>query len=130
MEHVEYTPIGVLRTPFAGTRGLPKGPQARNIPGTAEVFPRFAEGLGDLEGFSHVILIFHMHLSEGPLLRVRPWRQRRERGVFSTRSPRRPNPIGITVVRLERVEGNRLHFTGADMADGTPLLDIKPHIPE
>ena len=130
MEDVTYTPIGVIRTPFPGSKGMPKGPDARDIAGTAEVFPRFAEGLADLEGLSHVVLIFHMHLSEGPLMKVVPWNEKSQRGVFSTRSPRRPNPIGMTVVRLGRIEGGRLHFTGADMADGTPLLDIKPCLPE
>jgi tRNA-Thr(GGU) m(6)t(6)A37 methyltransferase TsaA len=130
MDEVSYTPIGVIRTPFPGSKGMPKGPEAKKSAGTVELLPGFAEGLADLEGFSHVMLVFHMHHSEGPLMKVVPWNEKRHRGVFSTRSPRRPNPIGVTVVRLVRLEGNRLRFTGADMVDGTPLLDIKPYLPE
>jgi tRNA-Thr(GGU) m(6)t(6)A37 methyltransferase TsaA len=130
MEAVSYTPIGVIRTPFGDSRGIPKGPAARRAPGRAEVEPRYAAALSGLEAFPRIVLVFHMHLSEGPLLRVVPFGESEERGLFSTRSPRRPNPIGITVVELDRVEGNVVHFTGADMVDGTPLLDIKPHIPE
>jgi tRNA-Thr(GGU) m(6)t(6)A37 methyltransferase TsaA len=130
MEDVEYSPIGVIRTPFSDSRGMPKGAGARDARGTVEVFERYAGGLADLEGFSHVVLVWHMHLSDGPLLMVRPWNERRHRGVFSTRSPRRPNPIGITLVRLVRVEGRILHVRGVDMAEGTPLLDIKPYLPE
>ena len=130
MDDVSYTPIGVIRTSFPGSRGMPKVPEAKRSAKTVEIFPGFLAGLADLEGFSHIILVFHMHLSEGPLMTVVPWKERNQRGVFSTRSPRRPNPIGITVVQLVRIEGDRLHFTGADMADGTPLLDIKPYLPE
>jgi len=130
MEDVTYTPIGVIRTPFPDSRGIPKRPEAQKIAGTAGVFPRFAEGLADIEDFSHVVLLFHMHLSGGPLLKVVPQNEIKERGVLSTRSPRRPNPIGMTVVRLDRMDCNIVHFTGADMVDGTPLLDMKPYIPE
>jgi tRNA-Thr(GGU) m(6)t(6)A37 methyltransferase TsaA len=130
MEDVTYAPIGVLRTPFKSSRGIPKGPEGRNAPGRAELDPRYAAALSGLDRFERLVLIFHMHLSEGPLLKVVPWTETAERGVFSTRSPRRPNPIGMTVVSLVRIEGNVVHFTGADMVDGTPLLDIKPHIAE
>jgi tRNA-Thr(GGU) m(6)t(6)A37 methyltransferase TsaA len=130
MDDVVYRPIGVIHTPFPGSKDVPRGADARDAPGTIEVFPRYAAGLDDLGGFSHVIIVFHMHLSEGPLLKVRPRNQRSDRGVFSTRSPRRPNPVGITVVRLKRIEGNILHVEGVDMADHTPLIDIKPYIPE
>ena len=129
MAEVEYSPIGTIRTPFPGPKGMPKGPDARKASGTVEVRPEFAPGLRDLERFFRIVLVFHMHLSEGPLQRVRPWNDSRERGVFSTRSPRRPNPTWITVVRLERIDGNVLHVSGVDMVDGTPLLDIKLHLP-
>ncbi len=130
MGAITYTPIGVLRTPYACSKGTPKGPEAENIPGRAELLPRYADGLAGLGTFTHVVLLFHMHLSEGPVLKVVPRGEPGERGVFSTRSPRRPNPIGMTVVRLDRIDGNVVHFSGADMVDGTPLLDIKPHTPD
>jgi tRNA-Thr(GGU) m(6)t(6)A37 methyltransferase TsaA len=130
MEAVTYTPIGVLRTPFPDSKGIPKGTQGHDAPGMAELDHRYAGALAGLENFECAVLIFHMHLSEGPLLRVVPWNETAERGVFSTRSPRRPNPIGMTLVSLVRIECNVVYFTGADMVDGTPLLDIKPHIPE
>lgn len=130
MEDVTYTPIGVIRTPFADSRGIPKGPAGRQAPGRAELDPRLAPALSGLEAFPRIVLVFHMHLSEGPLARVVPRGEAAERGVFSTRSPRRPNPIGLSVVALDRIEGSVVHFTGADMVDGTPLLDIKPHMPE
>jgi tRNA-Thr(GGU) m(6)t(6)A37 methyltransferase TsaA len=130
MEDVRYTPIGIIRTPFPDSRGIPKGPGGRKAPGRAELDPRYAGALSGLENYERAVLIFHMHLSEGPLIRVVPRGEPEERGVFSTRSPRRPNPIGMTVVSLVRIEGNVVHFTGADMVDGTPLLDIKPHIAE
>lgn len=95
-----------------------------------EVFPEYAPGLSDLEGFSHVILIYHFHLASAPRLRVRPFMDGREHGVFATRAPARPNPIGLSVVRLLKVEGNVLYVADVDIVDGTPLLDIKPYVPQ
>jgi tRNA-Thr(GGU) m(6)t(6)A37 methyltransferase TsaA len=128
MEDVSYTPIGVIHTPFPDSKGMPRGPDAGNQRGTVEVFPAYYRGLLGLEGFSRILLVFHMHRSEGPMLEVLPLNEERPRGVFSTRSPRRPNPIGITAVKLERIDGNVLHVSGVDMVDGTPLLDIKPFL--
>ena len=101
----------------------------QDVEAVVEVYPEFAEGISDLEGFSHLLLIFHFHLSEGYKLKVIPFADTVERGVFATRAPRRPNSIGVSVVNLERVEGNNLHIRGIDMVDGTPLLDIKPCVP-
>jgi tRNA-Thr(GGU) m(6)t(6)A37 methyltransferase TsaA len=98
--------------------------------GTVDLKPQYAEGLKDLEGFSHLILVYHFHRSEGYQLRVRPFLDEATRGVFATRAPRRPNAIGISTVRLERIEGNRLYVSDLDMVDGTPLLDIKPYVPQ
>jgi len=95
-----------------------------------EVFPEYAEGLKDVEGFSHIVLIYHFHLSRKSSLTVKPYLDSRLRGVFATRSPSRPNPIGISVVRLNRVEGPVLHIQDIDIVNGTPLLDIKPYVPE
>ena len=94
------------------------------------MFEEYADGLKDLDGFSHVFLIYHFHLSEGYSLRARPFLDNVERGVFAIRAPRRPNGIGISVVRLLRMEGCVLHVAELDMVDGTPLLDIKPFVPE
>lgn len=103
---------------------------AKGIKGTVELFDEFKEGLADLDGFSHVILIYHFHLSEGYSLKVKPFLDDTRRGLFATRAPQRPNPIGISVVPLVRIDGATLHITNVDIIDGTPLLDIKPYVPE
>ena len=127
---MEMRPIGVIRTPFADREGMPRSTsQAAGIKGTAEVFEAYRAGLKDLDGFSHVILIWHLDRSEGFRLEVVPPKQTQTRGLFATRSPHRPNPIGLSVVRLDRVVDGVLHVEGVDMLDGTPLLDIKPYIP-
>lgn len=105
----------------------PKG--ALGVKGKAIINPDLEEGLQDLEGFSHIILIYCFHLSRGYSLKVKPFIDIVERGVFATRAPRRPNPIGLSVVRLTSVEDNVLHIENVDILDGTPLLDIKPYAP-
>ncbi|GAI20247.1 unnamed protein product, partial [marine sediment metagenome] len=95
-----------------------------------EVFPEYAEGLKDVEGFSHIILIYHFHLSRRPFLKVKPYMDNEAHGVFAMRGPSRPNPIGISVVRLIKIRENILHIQDVDIVDGTPLLDIKPYVPE
>jgi tRNA-Thr(GGU) m(6)t(6)A37 methyltransferase TsaA len=129
-EILTYRPIGVIRSPFRERRGMPiQAAFAGNAVGTVELEPEYAPGLKDLEGFSHIVLVYHFHLSRGYALQVRPFLEDEVHGVFATRAPRRPNSIGISVVRLERVEGNVLHIAGVDVIDGTPLLDIKPYVP-
>jgi tRNA-Thr(GGU) m(6)t(6)A37 methyltransferase TsaA len=131
MDEVKYKPIGVIHSPFKEPKGTPIQPAgARGINGTVEVFPEYAEGLKDIEGFSHIILICHFHLSRGWRLEVKPFMDDQLHGVFTTRAPARPNPIGVSTVRLVRVEENILHIQDVDIVDGTPLLDIKPYIPE
>jgi len=131
MDEVKYKPIGVIHSPFKEPKGTPIQPAgARGIDGTVEVFPEYAEGLKDIEGFSHIILICHFHLSRGWSLEVKPFMDDQLHGVFTTRAPARPNPIGISIVRLVRVEENILHIQDVDIVDGTPLLDIKPYVPE
>ena len=103
--------------------------QAAGVGGTVELFEDYRAGLKDLEGFSHVILIWQFDRSVGYHLEARPPKQTDSKGVFATRSPNRPNPIGLSIVRLERIENGVLHVNGVDMLDGTPLLDIKPYIP-
>ena len=131
MDEIRYMPIGVVHSPFREMKDTPIQPSAdRETEGQVEIFPEFAEGLKDLEGFSHVILIFHCHLSGKPSLRITPYMDNELRGVFATRAPSRPNPIGISVVRLLRIEEGRLIIQGHDVIDGTPLLDLKPYVPE
>ncbi len=127
---IVYRPIGVIRTPFKEPRGTPIQPVgAEGVEGVVEVFPEYAEGLEGLEGFSHIFLIYHFHLVRGYSLKVKPYMSDRFQGVFATRAPFRPNPIGISVVRLVRIEGNILYVRDVDIVDGTPLLDIKPYVP-
>jgi len=131
VDEIKYKPIGVVHSPHKQSEGTPVQPAAaKGIDGTVEVFPEYAEGLKDLEGFSHIILIYHFHLSKGASLRVKPFMDTEVRGVFAMRGPSRPNPIGISAVRLVRIEGNILHIEDVDIVDGTPLLDIKPYVPE
>jgi tRNA-Thr(GGU) m(6)t(6)A37 methyltransferase TsaA len=128
---VVYRPIGTVRSPFSEAAGMPIQPsRAQGIRGTVEVKPEYAEGLQDLGGFSHAVLICHLHRSRGFTLKVVPFLDDTPRGVFATRAPRRPNPIGLSVVRLVAIEGNRIIFDGVDLIDGTPVLDIKPYVPE
>ena len=123
------TPIAIMRTPFSTTSEIPKGLDARHVEdGVIEVDPAFEEGLLDIEGFSHLYVLWHFHKSEGYELLAHPPSDDRPHGVFATRSPQRPNPIGLTVVKLLRREGRMLHVRGVDMLDGTPVLDIKPYL--
>jgi tRNA-Thr(GGU) m(6)t(6)A37 methyltransferase TsaA len=128
---ITYRPIGVIHSPFKDIAGMPIQPTgAANIRGLLEIFPPFVAGLKDLEGFSHIILLYHFHQAEGAKLVVKPFMDSRPHGVFATRAPNRPNPIGLSVVRLLRIEQNIAHIENVDVIDGTPLLDIKPYVPE
>ncbi|RLE58232.1 MAG: tRNA (N6-threonylcarbamoyladenosine(37)-N6)-methyltransferase TrmO [Thermoprotei archaeon] len=128
---IVYRPIGVIRTPFKSPVGVPIQPPAgRGVRGVVEVFPEYVEGLKDLEGFSYIILIYHFHLVKRYSLRDTPYMDSEARGVFATRAPARPNPIGISIVKLVKIEGNKLYIEDVDIVDGTPLLDIKPYVPE
>jgi tRNA-Thr(GGU) m(6)t(6)A37 methyltransferase TsaA len=131
MGKITYNPIGIIHSPFKDIKGMPIQPAgAKGIAGTIEIKPEYVDGLQDIEGFSHIILIYHFHLSKGYSLKVKPFLDETLRGVFATRAPRRPNPIGISVVKLVKVEGTILHIEDIDIVDGTPLLDIKPYVPE
>jgi tRNA-Thr(GGU) m(6)t(6)A37 methyltransferase TsaA len=130
MEAITYKPIGVIRTPFTNTEGTPiQPPGGQEVLGTIELEPGYQEGLTDLEGFSHIILIYHFHQSRDYSLQVKPFLDSQSRGVFATRAPNRPNPIGLSIVTLEKIKGNRITISNVDILDGTPLLDIKPYIP-
>ena len=125
---IELTPIGIIRSPFKEPEGMPIQPSgAKGVAGKVEVFAEYGDGLADLDGFSHVILLYHFHRSRGYNLQVVPFLDNRPRGLFATRAPRRPNPIGLSIVRLERVAGCMLYIRNVDVLDGTPLLDIKPY---
>jgi tRNA-Thr(GGU) m(6)t(6)A37 methyltransferase TsaA len=131
MEEINYRPIGIIRSPYKKTAGTPiQTSGAKGVGGTVEILPDCAEGLKDLEGFSHIILIYHFHLSKGYSLTVRPFLDDTPRGVFATRAPKRPNSIGLSVVRLVKIEGAKLYIEDVDIVDSTPLLDIKPYVPE
>lgn len=128
---METRPIGVIHTPFARREGTPIQPAGgRDVRGTIEVYQEYRDGLQDLDGFSHIVLIFEFHRSRGFDLQVVPFMDTVLRGLFATRAPRRPNPLGLSVVRLDRIEGGTLHVRDLDILDGTPLLDIKPHVRE
>ena len=123
-------PIGILHSPFTDKNQTPIQSTRSQVSWYVEVFPEFAEGLKDLEGFSHIILLYIFHQSDGYTLQVKPFLDDRLRGLFATRHPCRPNPIGLSIVRLLTRRGNILNVEGVDMLDGTPLLDIKPFVPE
>jgi len=126
-----YQPIGTIHSPFSSIEDMPIQPAgALGVRGTVEVYAEFAEGLKDLDGFSHLVLLYHFHRAGPARLVVVPFLDKREHGVFATRAPTRPNPIGISVVELLRVEGQVLHIQNVDILDGTPLLDIKPYVPQ
>ena len=128
---IEYHPIGVIHTPFAEITGMPIQPSgARGVVGTIDIMPEYAPALADLDGFSHVVLLYHFHQVTECRLTVTPFLDTQPRGLFSTRAPKRPNPIGLSVVKLLRVDGVTLHVEDIDVLDGTPLLDIKPYVPE
>lgn len=131
MKEIVYKPIGIIRTPFKKPKGTPiQASGARGVRGRAEILPEYAAGLKDLEGFSHVILIYHFHLAKTTRLSSKPFLDDEAHGVFAIRAPSRPNPIGISTVRLEKIRENVLYFQDVDIVDGTPLLDIKPYVPE
>jgi tRNA-Thr(GGU) m(6)t(6)A37 methyltransferase TsaA len=129
MEYILH-PIGRIHTPFNEKSQTPIQASRSVAAGRVEVFPEFAEGLQDLSGFSHIILLYVFHASEGYSLRVKPFLDDQLRGLFATRHPCRPNPIGLSVVELLAQQGNFLEVTGVDMLDGTPLIDIKPYVPD
>lgn len=129
--NMNYQPIGIIHSPFTQIVGMPIQPTgAQGIRGTIDIFPEYAEGLADLEGFSHVILLYHFHQAPKAQLLVTPFMDSKPHGIFATRAPNRPNPIGLSIVKLLKIEGNVLHIENVDILDGTPLLDIKPYVPE
>lgn len=129
MTTLSFTPIGVIRSEHADPERTPIQPvYARECKGRAEIDPRYADGLRDIEGFSHLYLLYFFDRAPAGALLVKPFLQDAEHGIFATRSPRRPNAIGLSIVHLLRREGTVLYLEGVDVLDGTPLLDIKPYV--
>lgn len=128
---LEYQAIGIIHTEFRDKKDAPiQGVFAKDAKGKVELYPEYAAGLKDIEAFSHIILIYHFHLADGYSLILKPFLEDKEHGIFSIRHFKRPNPIGLSVVRLEAVKSNLLEIREVDILDGTPLLDIKPLIPQ
>jgi tRNA-Thr(GGU) m(6)t(6)A37 methyltransferase TsaA len=129
---MEFTirPIGIIHTPFTDKEKTPIQPTRSEATGRVEVYPEFADGLQDIDGLSHLILLYIFHRSSGYTLSVRPFLDDQQRGLFATRYPARPNPIGLSIVRLLERRGSELVVAEIDMLDGTPLIDIKPYVPD
>jgi tRNA (adenine37-N6)-methyltransferase len=131
MDEIILQPIGFVHSPFVENIGTPIQPAGgRDVEATVEVLEEFIDGLRDLDGFSHVFLLFYFHKCDTTRLEVKPFFDDSEHGVFATRAPVRPNHIGMSLVRLGRIEGNTLFIRDIDILDGTPVLDIKPYIPQ
>ncbi|MBV5281800.1 MAG: tRNA (N6-threonylcarbamoyladenosine(37)-N6)-methyltransferase TrmO [Paludibacter sp.] len=130
MEEIIIKPIGVIHTPHTDVKNMPIQPvAAEGIKGYIELLPEYAAGLKDIEGFSHLTLLYHFHKIKGFELAVVPFMDTEVRGIFSCKAPKRPNAIGLSTVKLISIEGNILHVEQVDMLDGTPLIDIKPFYP-
>lgn len=125
---MELKPIGVVRSPYKTQSDAPIQSRLSDDEAEIEIYEEYGDGLKDIEGFSHIWVLFHFHKSEGFALHVKPYLDDELRGVFACRAPRRPNPIGMSLVELEKREGNILKIRGLDMLDGTPVLDIKPYV--
>lgn len=123
-------PIGMIHSPFTDKGKTPIQPTRSTAIGTVEVYPEFVDGLQDIDGLSHIILLYVFHRSSGYSLKVKPYLDDQLHGLFATRYPERPNPIGLSIVRLLSRKGNSLSIEGVDVLDGTPLLDIKPFVPD
>ena len=131
MLNISYKPIGIVHSPFTKPEGTPiQSAVSKNSEAVIEIYPEFEEGLRDLEHFSHIYILFHLHLAEKKELTVIPFLDTTPHGVFATRSPGRPNSIGISVVCLDKIESNMLYVKNIDILDGSPVLDIKPYIPQ
>ncbi len=127
---ITLKPIGVIHSPFIEKNKTPIQPFKSNKKGKVELFKEYSEGLENLKEFSHIILIYYFHKSKGYNLKVKPFMDQTKKGLFATRAPKRPNQLGISVVKLVDINGNILTVEGIDCLDGTPLLDIKPYVPE
>ncbi len=126
MEEIKFKPIGIINSIFKKPKGTPiQSIASKNSKGWVEVFKDYESGLKDLDGFTH-----YFHLVKKRSLKAKPFMENKLRGIFATRAPARPNPIGISIVKLEKIEGNIIYIKDFDILDGTPLLDIKPYVPK
>jgi len=129
--NINFQSIGIIHSPFKTLEGMPIQPAgARGVKGTVDIFNDFCAGLKDLDGFSHIFLLYYFHESRGYQLNVVPYMDTEPRGLFATRAPKRPNPIGLSVVKLDKIDNATLYIQNIDVLDGTPLLDIKPYVPD
>jgi tRNA-Thr(GGU) m(6)t(6)A37 methyltransferase TsaA len=127
---IRYCSIGLLETPFTDIAAMPiQPPGARGVRGILRIKDEYAAGLRDLDGFSHCICLYHLHRCSGFALEVTPFLDRETHGIFATRSPKRPNPIGLSVLRIVAISGNTVELEDVDMLNGTPVLDLKPYVP-
>ena len=128
---INYSPIGLIHSSFTDPVGMPiQSVAAQGAAGWVELYPQYEAGLQDIAEFEYLFLLYHLHLIEGASLTVTPFLDNQAHGIFATRAPKRPNPLGISIVRLVQVDGLKLHIEDVDVMDGTPLLDIKPYVPE
>lgn len=128
-KEIKLCPIGIIHTPYKEPKGIPiQGKFDTAVTGTIEIFPEYQAGLKDVEGFSHIILIYYFDRSKEEGLTGIPFLEDQEHGIFAIRSPHRPNHLGFSIVKIEKVQGSRITFSEVDMLDGTPLLDIKPYV--
>ena len=131
MTKIQFQPIGIVHSPFTTLEQMPIQPTgAASREGHIDIFSEYQDGLKDLDGFSHIVLLYHFHKAPRVDLTVTPFLDKQPRGIFATRAPTRPNPIGLSIVQLVRIEGRTIHLANVDILDGTPLLDIKPYVPQ
>lgn len=128
---ISFKPIGIIRSPFKNKKDMPIQPTgAKAAPGEIHIYPDYTAGIKDLDGFSHIILLYFFHKAENTSLTVIPYLDTSPRGVFATRSPARPNPIGLSIVEIIEIKNNIIYIKRIDVLDETPILDIKPYIPD
>ena len=130
MDQIGYMAIGIIESPFDHCVDMPvQSLAAEDVKGKIVLDPKFMDGLKDVQQFSHLTVLYHFHLARGYDLQTKPFLDNNVHGIFAIRAPRRPNPIGMSIIKVERVVKNVIYFSGADMVNGTPILDIKPYIP-
>jgi len=128
-QEIKLNPIGIIHTPYREPKGIPiQGKFEKSITGTIEIFPEYQKGIKDIEGFSHLILIYYFNRSKEVKLIWKPFLEDEEHGIFAIRSPHRPNHLGFSIIKVKKVKGNTIIFSEVDILDKTPLLDIKPYV--
>ena len=129
MKEITLKPIGIVHSPYESSKNIPiQGRFNDDVEAYVKLDKKYEKGLTDLEEFSHAIIVFYFHKADKITIMSKPYLENKEHGIFAIRSPSRPNPIGISVVKIKKIEGNKLYFTEVDVFDQTPVLDIKPYI--